>query len=73
MEDCSARLEVREFANETYTEQYAAWKGNKEANRRNKARPPTYDECFAMSRRVRLKREARSNYWNQLTSKNPIH
>lgn len=59
-ESDEARRIVHEFARTLYAEQAKTWEANKASDRKNKVRPPTWDECLAKSIETRKRREAKS-------------
>ena len=57
MEDTKARRTVYEFAADLFRDQLETWNHHVATGQRNKSRPPSWDECLAKSREVRIKVE----------------
>ncbi len=64
MEPSKARAEVHDFARDLFLGQRATQDSLHKTGRRNKRRHPTWDECLAESRRIRLRRERDHSYYN---------
>ena len=66
VERAATRDAVVKYARQLYASQHKLWQRNADQGLPNKPRPPTWAECIAKSRQLRIKRERNATYFNHL-------
>ena len=68
VESVEARNEVIAFAADLFRDQLETWYHLRATRQTCRRYPPTWDECYAKSRQIRLRRERDATYYNDSTN-----